>query len=266
MRKSSAVIGWRARPPPSGNSVVPAWSKAPVTAPSPTADLDVAPPRPDAPGVPFPHVAEDAYDAELEAVARDRAGRASRVIGVIRAVTILASALLAFALRHDLRYAFASHSPTELSVDATPAQLDAASHGLVSMHGVPGGVGAVDYRRPASSGLYRLAPLVERPDVFVELRLPDGLDPTRFVPPTSLRGRLVPLDEGGVRFANARGILERATGKSAPAKAWLLEQGAEPSPRSPAALVALLALVVTAAQLGLFAFDLRRRAARPRSH
>ncbi|MGZ5968603.1 MAG: hypothetical protein ACXWP4_13115, partial [Polyangiales bacterium] len=115
---------------------------------------------------------------------------------------------------------------------------------------------------PTSSDLYRLAPLVERPDVYVELRLPQGLDPTRFVPPTSLRGRLVPMDEGGVRFADARGIIERATGHGTPAKTWLLEQGAEPSWKSPSSVVAMIAMLIGLVQAALLVSDLRRKPAR----
>lgn len=228
----------------------------------PSTDESVAPSRPDEPGVPFPHLAEDAYDAELEAIAGDRQRRSTTAISAVRVLAILAAATLAFALRHDLRFAFASHSPIELSTTASAGELDAASHQLVALKGIPGGVGAVDYRRPASSDLYRLAPLVERPDVYVELRLPEGLDPTRFVPPTSLRGRLVPMDEGGVRFADARGIIERATGHGTPAKTWLLEQGAEPSWKSPGALVAMIAMLIGLVQAALLASDLRRTRAR----
>jgi hypothetical protein len=228
---------------------------------SPT-DTSVAPSRPDEPGVPFPHLAEDAYDAELEAIAVERHRSSTTAISAVRVLAILAAATLAFALRHDLRFALASHSATELSSTATAAELDAASHQLVSLKGIPGGVGAVDYRRPGSSDLYRLAPLVERPDVYVELRLPEGLDPTRFVPPTSLRGRLVPMDEGGVRFSDARAMIERATGHGTPAKTWLLAQGAEPSWKSPGAVVAMIALLVGLVQAALLASDLRRKPAR----
>lgn len=228
---------------------------------SATEPTHVVPARPDEPGVPFPPVAEDAYDAELETIAIERDRNASRALAVVRTVSIVAAAFLAFALRHDLRYALAPSSPTELSARATTAELDAATHHYVSIKGIPGGVGAVDYRRPVQGGLYRLAPLVDRPDVYAELRLPDGSDPGRFVPPTSVEGRLVPLDSGGVRFGDARVLLERATGRPVPAPAYLIEVGARPSLGAPAALLGVVALLVCAAQGALLVSQRRRRPA-----
>lgn len=217
------------------------------------------PAHPDEPGVPFPPIAEDAYDAELEAIASARALPARRALTAVRVVSIVFAAILAFALRHDLRYALSPSSAIELSRAATTAELSAAAHRSVSMGGIPGGVGAVDYRRPLQGGVYRLAPLVDRPDVFVELRLPDGVDPARFVPPTSVQGRLVPIDDGGVRFGDARGLLERATGRAVPANAFLLESGAQPSLRAPAALLGAVALLVLMVQAALLAAQRRPR-------
>ena len=230
----------------------------PVSASAPEHVHEV-PHRPDEPGVPFPPVAEDARDPELEALAASHAESGTRALLLVRIVSIVAAALLAFALRHDLRYAFASAQPIDLAANATTEQLRGASHQYVSLAGIPGGVGAIDYRRAARGGVHRLAPLVDRPDVFVELRLPDGVDPSRFVPPTTVQGRLVPLDEGGVRFGDARGLLERATGHAVPANAFLLEAGAQPSMRAPAVVLGGVALLVLAVQAA-FLVRTRRRA------
>lgn len=215
--------------------------------------------RPDEPGVPFPPIAEDAHDPELEAIAAARALPAARALTAVRLISIVFAGLLAFALRHDLRYALASPSVIELNETSSTAELSNAAHHLVAIRGIPGGVGAVDYRRPLQGGVYRLAPLVDRPDVLVELRLPDGVDPSRFVPPTSVRGRLVPLDDGGVRFGDARGLLERATGRALPANAFLLESGAEPTMRAPAALLGAVALLVVVIQGALLLASKRAR-------
>lgn len=211
-------------------------------------EAHIVPARPDEPGVPFPHVAEDAYDAELESLAFERRRVGQRALDFVRLLSIVASALLVVALRHDLRWALAPRAVVELSSNASQAELAAASHRLVALKGIPGGVGAVDYRRPIQGGLYRLAPLVDRPDVYAELRLPDGVDPARFVPPTSLEGRLVPLEQGGVRFGNARALIEGATGRPVPAPAYLLEVGARPSLGAPAAVLGLVALLVCTVQ------------------
>ncbi len=225
---------------------------------------EVVPARPDAPGVPFPHVAEDAYDAELEAIASGRSESSRKLIFAARLFSIVAAGALAFALRHDLRFALAPAAAVELSSQSSASELDGGAHRYVAVSGVPGGVGAVDYRRPMSAGLYRLAPLVDRPDVYVELKLPEGVGQGRFVPPTRLQGRLVPLDAGGARFSNVRQLIGQATGKAPPAKAWLLEEGAVPSLRAPGAVVALLALLVCAVQMAMIVGS-RRKAAPSRA-
>ena len=222
--------------------------------------VSVAPVRPDAPGVPFPHVADDALDEALAVVEAARAAPLVRALQIVRAVSIVGAMLLAFALRQDLRYAMSPATPQEITVATGTTELDALSHRLVALRAVPGAVGGVDYRRPTAAATYRLAPLVDRNDVYVELMIPAGVDPTRFVPPTTLRGRLVPLDDAGVRFQGARSLLERATGHPVSAHAFLLEQGAEPSPRSPGAVVAALALVIAAVQAAFLVAQLRRRA------
>lgn len=226
---------------------------------SATEPTHVVPAKPDEPGVPFPPVAEDAYDAELETIALERDRNASRALAVVRVFSIVVAGLLAFALRHDLRYALAPSSAVELSPNATSAELSAATDHLVSIKGIPGGVGAVDYRRPVQGGLYRLAPLVDRPDIFAELRLPDGVDPARFVPPTTVEGRLVPIDAGGVRFGDARALLESATGRPVPAPAYLIEVGARPSLGAPAAVLGVVALLVCAAQAALLVTQASKR-------
>jgi len=224
--------------------------------------LDHVPARPDEPGVPFPPVAEDAYDAELEALADARFESARRFATFARIFAIVASLALAWALRADLRYAMAPHAATDLGANPTPAQLDGAAHQYVSITGVPGGVGAVDYKRPLGDAMYRLAPLVDHPDVFVELQLPQGVDPTRFIPPTTVRGRLVPMDEGGARFASARALIGYATGHNPPQKAWILQEGAEPSWSSPGAVIAVIALLLAAFQVVTLVAPRRRAPAR----
>jgi hypothetical protein len=231
-----------------------------VTSPASPADrLEVAPVHPDAPGVPLPPIAEDAYDADLaEATdAHSRPGR--RALFVVRLATIVFAALLIASLRRDLAFAFSPAEARALGGDPSPAELDAACGRFVELHAIPGGVGAVDYRRALREGRFRLAPLVDRPDVFVELRLPEGADPARFVPPSTLRGRLVRLDDGGVRFGDVRTLIERATGRSAPATAWLLEHGAEPSLRAPAVALGGVAALVGLLQIAGLLADRRRR-------
>ena len=221
-----------------------------------------APSRPDAPGIPFPPLAEDAFDPELEAIAELRARPAERTAYAARLLAVVASAALLFALRFDLQYAFAPREAVYLGANPTAAQLAASSHRHVAIDGIPGGVGAIDYRRPLRDGLYRLSPLVDRPDLYVELRLPDGVDPARFVPPTHVDGRLTPIDDAGARFSHVREMIERTTGKPAPAATYLLEQGASPSLGAPSAIVALLAGALCIGQLVMLLAGLRKRPVR----
>jgi hypothetical protein len=69
------------------------------------------------------------------------------------------------------------------------------------------------------------------------------------------------MDDGGARFASARALVGGATGQNPPQKAWILQQGAEPSWSSPGAVVALLALLLAAVQVVMLVTP-RRRAAR----
>ena len=229
--------------------------------------LAVAPDAPDAPGVPFPRVKDDAFDPILAEVSAFTAGRRATALATTtaaRLVAIAAALGLMFALRNDVRYALSSSSPVMLSAKSGAAEIEGAANRYVSFEGVAGGVGAVEYRRPLREGLFRLAPIVDRPEVFVELRLHDDDDPVRFVPPTSVAGRLVLLDEGGARFRDARALIERATGTKVAARAFLIEPGSAPSLTLPGALVALLAMAIGALQGGSFlqslADDRRRRA------
>jgi hypothetical protein len=216
------------------------------------------PKDPTAPGVPFPRLAEDARDLELESVASE-AVRASSMAALWARVAAIVFALgMVYAVRHDLRFALAPNSPVELGANPTAAQLGSARDHLAAVDGIPGGVGAVDYRRPLSDGQHRLAPLVDRPEIYVDLRLPDGVEPTRFVPPTRVVGRLVPLDDAGVRYHNARALIESATGHPAPAQAWLLEQGAVPSLGAPGALLALGASAIAALLVAASLLERRR--------
>ncbi|MFI5301098.1 MAG: hypothetical protein ACHREM_23690, partial [Polyangiales bacterium] len=218
----------------------------------PDAWLSVAPDAPDAPGVPFPRVADDAFDpvlAEGEAFTEGRRKAAFAVLTGARLIAVVAAIGLACALRADLSFALAPSSPTLLSSKSPSGAFEVASNRFVQLDGVPGGVGAVEYRRPLRDGIFRLAPLVDRPDVFVELTIPEGTDPVRYVPPSSVSGRLVPLDEAGARFRNARALIEGATGHALPARVFMIEPGEAPSLRNSGAIVAILALCIGAIQL-----------------
>jgi hypothetical protein len=59
---------------------------------------------------------------------------------------------------------------------------------------------AIAYRRPLESSEYRLVPLLGSDRLWIELPIPSQLDPSRFIPPTSFVGRLVPLQQAGLGY------------------------------------------------------------------
>jgi hypothetical protein len=101
---------------------------------------------------------------------------------------------------------------------------------------------AIRYRRPLERDSYRLASVERNPRVWVQIRVPEGEEDPRFVPPNSFVGRFVPVSKLGLR---QRGLAD-AVGAAglAPLRgdAWLLVDG-----ESPAALrwvLGLLALLL----------------------
>jgi hypothetical protein len=125
-----------------------------------------------------------------------------------------------------------------------------------------GGLGAassIRFGRAGETDTFRLAPVAGNPSVWVEFRVPAGLDGPRFVPPMSFAGRLVPLREAGPRHLGLASAIARELGRAVPPDAWLLVDGATPTAsRWALALSALLTLFG-----GWAAFGLRRLLAHP---
>ena len=109
--------------------------------------------------------------------------------------------------------------------------------------------GPIRYSRPLESDTFRFAPVEGNPNVWVEIRVPAGLEGPRFVPPNSFVGRLVPVEEAGLRHENLPDSVAETGDGRVPDQAWLLVDG-----ESPAALrwaLGLLAMFV-----GFAAFNL----------
>ncbi len=105
-----------------------------------------------------------------------------------------------------------------------------------------GAGGAIRFERSFESDTFRIASVAGRPDVWVELRVPQGIDPERYVPPTSFTGRLVHFDGAGPRHRGLARSVTDLTGQAVPAGAWLLVDGESPAQaRWAVALVALFA-------------------------
>src|SRR6185503_9560364 len=76
----------------------------------------------------------------------------------------------------------------------------------------------------------------------IEIRVPEGFEGPRFVPPTSFAGRLVPFARAGVRHTGLSRAVREQTDVTIPEDAWLLIDGG--SPRASRWAVALLLLFV----------------------
>ena len=164
---------------------------------------------------------------------------------LLLAVTALASAAMVLLLARDAAYAFATTDGGAAAplgeLRTVPAER-LASNSYVQGEGMLGGASAIRFRRTFESDSFRLAPVAGRPDVWVELRVPEGADPERFVPPTRFAGRLVSFDSAGPRHRGLARSVHELTGQPVPPGAWLLVDGEAPGQaRWALVLVALFA-------------------------
>jgi hypothetical protein len=76
--------------------------------------------------------------------------------------------------------------------------------------------------------------------VWVEIRVPEGVESDRFVPPTAFSGRLARFASAGPRHRGLASAIGELTSQKVPAGAWLLVDGETPAhARWAVALVAL---------------------------
>jgi len=87
---------------------------------------------------------------------------------------------------------------------------------------------SVEYRRPLDADRFRLAAVSGNQNVWVELRIPSGIEPEHYVPPNSFVGRLVPFDHVGLRHAALSEAVSAAFGRPPAPGAWLLVDGEAP--------------------------------------
>ena len=87
----------------------------------------------------------------------------------------------------------------------------------------------VEYQRPLDSDTYRLAPSADNPRIWIEVRIPNDIEPEHYVAPNSFVGRLVPMSAAGVRHSAIPDAIEAALGKSPSSDAWLLIDGETPA-------------------------------------
>jgi hypothetical protein len=88
--------------------------------------------------------------------------------------------------------------------------------------------GAIKYGRAAEGDSFRLAPIAGNERIWVEIRVPEGFEGPRFIPPSSFAGRLVPFDRSGLRHASLASAVEEQTGSKVPEGSWILVDGTSP--------------------------------------
>jgi hypothetical protein len=101
--------------------------------------------------------------------------------------------------------------------------------------------GGIRYQRPFETDSYRLVPVQGNSRLWVQVRVPAGYEDDHFVPPTSFVGRLLRVDDLGVRYSVLRQAVTDAGWPKGqlPDDAWILVDG-----ESPKAIRWVLALAI----------------------
>jgi len=200
------------------------------------ADMESTPPAPQDPpapsGPPLPEL------AELPPPRRPF----RRATLITLGTGAVASLLFAAAMAPDVRYSLDTSAARDIGELARLVPGQELADTWVRAEGQLSVTEAIRYRRPLERDSYRLASVEHNPRVWVQIRVPEGEEDPRFVPPDSFVGRLVPVSSLGLR---QRGLAEAVGGAGLPplrGDAWLLVDG-----ESPAALrwvLGLLALLL----------------------
>ncbi|MCS6898852.1 MAG: sigma-54 dependent transcriptional regulator [Myxococcales bacterium] len=176
-----------------------------------------------------------------------------RLALTLMVLVALASGWLLWLLRGEVSYAFSPASPIDLGDlnQATPSAEHANRY--VRASGLLAATRTIHYERPLEGDSFRLAPLAGNPKIWVEIRVPEGMEGPRFTPPSSFVGRFVPFHEVGIRHRGLAASLTRAGAGSVPEGAWLLIDGGSPrASRWSVALAALLAYFLVWNSIGFF--------------
>lgn len=169
---------------------------------------------------------------------------------VMMVLTAIAALTMSVLLAGEARYALAPSSPSDVGDLATLKPTADLANKYAFATGLLGTTGAIRYARTAESDSFRLMPVAGNPSVWVEIRVPEGFEGPRFVPPTKFAGRLVPMTKAGMRHVGLSKAVKDQTDVTVPADAWLLIDGS--SPRASRWAIALAALFVAFAGWNLF--------------
>jgi hypothetical protein len=202
-----------------------------------SADLEV----PDSPS--------DRTDPELEALPEPR--RPWRRLTILAMVaTALVSLGMAWSLSGEAMYVAQNGPPNELGELVPNSGWRQWTNRWVQGTAQLETRGAIRYSRPLESDTFRLARVAGAPNLWVELRVPAGLEGPHFVPPGSFVGRLVPFAKVGLRHGGLPAELRATSNEVVPPDAWLLVDGE--SPRGLSWAVGLVALFAGFCAFNLF--------------
>ncbi|MEM1029930.1 MAG: hypothetical protein AAGN82_06250 [Myxococcota bacterium] len=165
-------------------------------------------------------------DVDLGALPRPK--RTGRTVALALLVaTALGSLALAFALRHEARFATARTRATDLGPFVTAEAAALATHDGeyvrvgVDLRERPTAV----FDRPFDATRYRVTAV--GPGRWVIYPVPPAVDGPRFIPPTLVAGRLVAVDDLGIRFRGLPAQMRTLVDGSAPS-GWVVVDGEDP--------------------------------------
>lgn len=189
----------------------------------------------------------DVEDVDPELLALPAPPRGRRLAAlVVMALVVVASAVLALSLRHDLAYFFSSPQTIDLGdvrgID--PARLEPNSH--VRLEGTPMVSRAVRYERVLAGGRYIVFPLAGQRTLYVQVE-----DREDAIGRHEFSGRLVTFGQLGGRMGAVRGYLGRQMDLPVSAESFLLIADESPGSYAWALLLALLCALFIVADLVL---------------
>ncbi len=182
--------------------------------------------------------------ADPELLSLPRPPRLERTISLmLMGVTAFLALTMTVALAGDVRFAFASAVPDDVGemMHFTP---DASMQNrFVRGTGMLSAASAIRYDRPMERDSFRLAPIAGNDNIWVEMRIPEGISAAQFVPPATFVGRLLPMHSAAFRYRGLGRSVHEVTGAAVPENAWVLVDGATPtSSRWTVALATLFAI------------------------
>lgn len=184
-------------------------------------------------------------DPELIALPSPPKGERRATVAIM-VLTTIAALLLAWSLRGEAKYATSEGQPMELgdlaTFDATAAIDNRYARGTATL----GTTGAIRYGRAAEGDTFRLAPVAGSDKLWVEIRVPEGFEGPRFIPPNAFAGRLVRMSNAGVRQWMLRSDVTDKTGVTIPDDAWLLIDSTSPRASRWALLLTIILLAFAA--------------------